>query len=223
MKNNINNTVIKEKSTTNRIEITGTVLLSIASLAVAWCSYQSTLWNGKQVFTLAESNLNYRRAQEKLTMMAQQQEIDAAVTINFLEAVLDKRQNRIDYYKRRTRPELAAVLSTWLSMDPLRNDEAPAHPLMMEEYKLLSGSMRAAADSTRNRADLLWKEAQYYNKISDKYILHTVIFSLIMFLVAVATKVSNAKVAVASILFAGAIFLISILLLFFSMPIAQVS
>jgi hypothetical protein len=221
MKNNI--AVLKEKNKTNAIEITGTVLLSIASLAVAWCSYQSNLWNGKQVFTLAESNLNHRRAQEKLSTLGQQQEIDAAVTINFLEAVLDKRPNRIDYYKRRARPELAAVLATWLSMDPLHNDLAPAHPLIMEEYKMLSGSEKAAIDSIRQKADLLWKEAQNNNKISDSYILYTVIFTMIMFLQALSTKFTHPKVAIACMLFAGMAFLIASILLFVNMPLAYVS
>jgi hypothetical protein len=220
MKNNI---AVIEKTKKNTIEITGTVLLSFASLAVAWCSYQSTIWNGKQVFTLAESNLHYRRAQEKLTTLRQQQEIDAAITINFMDAVLDNRQNRIDYFKRRARPELAAVLSTWLSMNPLHNELAPAHPLMMEDYKSLSASTRAAYDSVSRHADALWKKAQYFNKLSDNYILYTVIFSLTMFLGALATKFSNTKVVIAGMLFAGTIFLVSILLLFISMPVAQVS
>ena len=221
MKNNI--AVIKEKDKSNAIEITGTVFLSIASLAVAWCSYQSNLWNGKQVFTLAESNLNHRRAQERSGMLSKQQEIDAAVTINFLEAVLDQRPNRVEYYKRRTRPELAAVLSTWLSMDPLRNDLAPAHPLMMNEYKMLSDSAQSAVDSLRQKADLLWKEAQINNNISDNYILYTVLFSLIMFLEALATKFTHPKVAFAGMLFAGMAFLITIILLFVNMPRAYVS
>lgn len=223
MKNNINNIAVQEKRKTARIEITGTVMLSIASLAVAWCSYQSNLWNGQQVFTLAESNLYYKRAQEKLSMLAQQQEIDASVTINFMEAVLDKRQNRIDYYLRRARPEMATVLKTWLSMDPLHNNQAPAHPLLMEEYTLLAGSMRAAADSANHQADFLWKEAQHYNKISDNYILYTVLFSLVMFLNALATKFTHTKVALASTLFAGVVFLISMLLLIVSMPMANIS
>jgi hypothetical protein len=221
MKNSINNSVIPEKNKTKTIEIISTILLSIASLGVAWCSYQSTLWNGKQVFKLAESNLYYRHARDKLSALGQQQEIDAAVTINFLEAVLDKRQNRIDYYKRRARPELAAVLSAWLSTDPLYNDQAPAHPLIMEEYKMLAASAQAAADSANQKADFLWKEAEYNNKISDHYILYTVIFSMVMFLGALATKLTHPKVTFAGILFAGAIFLISVILLFFSMPIAK--
>jgi len=221
MKNNT--TVIREQKRINRIEITGTVLLSIASLAVAWCSYQSNLWNGKQVFTLAESNLLYKHAQEKSAMLAQHQEIDAAVTINFMEAVLDNRPNRVDYYLRRARPEMAAVLNTWLSMDPLHNDQAPAHPLMMEEYKLLGGSMRAAVDSVNQQADLLWKQAQRFNKISDSYILYTVIFSLIMFFAALATKLTNEKIVITGLVFAVALCLASLLLLFFSMPLANIS
>ena len=211
------------KDHTKTLEIIGTVLLSVASLAVAWCSYQSGLWNGKQNFRLAESNLYYKRAQEKLSEASRQQQIDIAVTINFLEAVLDKRQNRIQYYLKRGRPGLAPVLTAWLSLDPLHNDNAPAHPLLMNEYKKLITVSMAASDSATSNAARLWQEAQHDNSVSDFYTLYTVIFSLVMFLVAISTKLTHIRIAYSCVVFACGIFVAALTLLLLTTPIAEIS
>ena len=213
--------VVKDR--TWALEIIGTVILSVASLAVAWCSYQSTLWNGKQVFKLAESNAYRRQALEKLFIVWQQQEIDAVVTLNFLEAVVEKRQTLIDYYRRRGTSELTKILNTWLLMDPVHNDQAPAHPLLMKEYKKLVTLSMAAADSASSKAARSWDEAQRLNTISDHYILYTVIFSLVMVLCAVATKLTRLKIAFISMLITGSIFLMALMLLFILMPVARLS
>jgi hypothetical protein len=212
-----------ERDNTWTLEIIATVILSIASLAVAWCTYQSTLWNGKQVFCLAQSNGYYRESLEKLFIVWQQQQIDAVVTLNFLDAVLEKKNTQIDYYRRRGSSELTKILNTWLLMDPVHNDSAPAHPLLMEEYKKMISRSRAAADSATAKGERLWDEAQRYNSISDKYILYTVIFSLVMLLCAVATKLSRLRIALMCMLITGALFFIALVLLFILMPVANVS
>ncbi len=213
--------VVKDK--TWALEIIGTVILSVASLAVAWCTYQSTLWNGKQVFKLAESNAYYRQALEKIFIVWQQQEIDAVVTLNFLEAVLEKKQTLIDYYGKRGTSELTKILKTWQLMDPVHNDKAPAHPLLMKEYKQLVRSSMAGADSATSHAMQSWDEAQRLNTISDHYILYTVIFSLVMVLCAVATKLTRLRIAFVSMLITGSLFLIALMLLFILMPVAGIS
>lgn len=212
-----------EKDNTWHLEIIGTVILSIASLAVAWCTYQSTIWNGKQVFCLAKSNTYYRQSLEEMFKAWQQQQIDAVVTLNFLEAVLEQRHMQVDYYRNRSRPELRNIFNAWLMTNPVHNNSAPAHPLLMEEYKMMIRSSRAAADSTRAKGDRLWDQAQQYNSISDRYILYTVIFSLVMLLCAVATKLTRLRIAFMSMLVTGTIFFIALMLLLILMPIANIS
>ncbi len=203
-----------------KLEIIGTMLLSVASVAVAWCSYQSTLWNGEQVFRLAESNLYYRRSQAELMKVSQQQVVDAAITINFMEAVVEKRRTRVNYYHdRKDQSQLLTILDKWLTMNPLQNDKAPVTPLQMGEYKHLIKSSLAPSDSSNTTAEGLWKESEYNNSVSDKYILCTVIFSIVMFLAAMATKLSNMRLAFGFMMFAYTIFFTALVLLLLLMPI----
>lgn len=205
-----------------RLEIIGTVLLSIASLVVAWCTYQSTLWNGEQDFRMAEANICYRRANEFTVLAAQQREIDASITLSFVEAVIDKKQDRIDYYLKRSDSELARVLSNWLSTNPLQNNISPANPLNMPAYQRLMQVSKNSSDSAMRKAEELWQEAKRNNTISDQYTLFTVIFSLVVFLCAVGTKLTKIKVAYACLIFASSIFLLTLILLLVTMPVARI-
>jgi hypothetical protein len=60
MEGNIENSTLtneqKADRSRNRLEINNTIILSIATLAITWCSYQTNLWNGIQTFNLAQSN-----------------------------------------------------------------------------------------------------------------------------------------------------------------------
>lgn len=206
-----------------RLEIIGTVLLSIASLVVAWCTYQSTLWNGEQDFRMAEANIYYRRANEFTVLAAQQREIDASITLSFMDAVIEKRQDKINYFLKRSNAQLSSVLSEWLNTKPLQNSNAPAHPLEMNTYKRLMQASKNSSDSAMRKAESLWQEAKRNNTYSDSYTLFTVIFSLVVFLCAVGTKLTRIKIAYSSLIFAGSVFLITLILLIVTMPVAQIN
>ena len=107
-----------EKRIRNRVEILGTIVLSVASLAITWCSYQSSLWNGIQTISLIEANTYDMQALEKTTFLEQQQEIDATAVMNFANAVIDRNQDRIKFYLDHGRPEMSKIFSDWLKTDP---------------------------------------------------------------------------------------------------------
>jgi len=223
MVSNTNTQNTQEIDHRTRLEIIGTVLLSIASLVVAWCTYQSTLWNGEQDFRMAEANICYRRANEFTVLAAQQREIDASITLSFVEAVIDKRQDRINYYLKRGDPQLASILSNWLGTNPLQNTSSPANPLHMEAYQRMMQASKNSSDSAMRKAEELWQEAKQDNTFSDSYTLFTVIFSLVVFLCAVGTKLTKIKVAYACLIFASSIFLITLILLIVTMPVARIN
>src|SRR5690242_9427060 len=88
---------IKQDRRRNRLEIYNTVILGIATLGVAWCSYQSSLWNGIQTFKLADSNKFNRLAQQKTLQAGQSFQLDEAVASDFLVGVLENKQDRVQF------------------------------------------------------------------------------------------------------------------------------
>ncbi len=192
-----------EKSTTpeddlkkrHRMEINSTILLSVAALAITWCSYQNTLWSGIQSFRLASASTNSRAALQQTLVTGQHQAVDAAVIVTFMNAVVDKDKDKVDFYLQRARPHMRGVLTEWLATDPLNNAKAPPHPLLMPTYTKSISNAYDSIIALKNRADQFWKEAEAANRNSDRYVLLTVILSIVMFLGAVAPKLVYLKLA----------------------------
>ena len=177
------------------MEVNCTIILSMAALAITWCSYQSTLWNGEQAFRLAAASTQSRSALQQTLVTGQHQAVDAAVIVNFMNAVVDDNKERVNFYLQHARPEMRSILSGWLAMDPLHNNSAPPHPLLMPAYRNSIESAFDSVESYKNKADLLWKEAQVANTNGDRYVLLTVLLSIVMFLGAIAPKLEYLKLA----------------------------
>ena len=206
--------------TKNRFEIYNTLILSIATLFVTWCSYQSTLWGGIQTFKLEESNLANRHAQEKSLMTVQMQTMDESVIVAFAQDVVEKKQYKIDFYIQRLRPGLSNVLKAWLATNPIENPSAPAHPMMMKEYKALYDKDMVEVNRLSKQGDLLWSQAEQANTYSDRYSLFTVVFSMIMFLGAITTKLTRLLLSFILIVGSGIICIVLLFILFLYMPLA---
>src|SRR5215831_3933478 len=88
---------MKSERRANRIEIYNTIILAIATLAVAWCSYQGTLWNGIQTFKLADSNKFNRLALQQTLRTGQSFQLDEAILSDFVQAVLEKKEDKVQF------------------------------------------------------------------------------------------------------------------------------
>jgi hypothetical protein len=211
----------KESRLRNRIEINNTLILSIAALSMTWCTYQSTLWNGIQTFKLESANLAYRDAQEKTLMAMQHRLMDETVVINFMNAVLANDTTRTAFYMQRVRPELSVILSGWFDQDPLHNKKAALHPGAMKEYQAFLKHDLVEAEAIKTKAAAYWGQADQANKNADNYVLFTVVFSMIMFIGAIATKMTHLKLTFTLIVVSGLICIGILLALFLIMPLAK--
>jgi hypothetical protein len=225
MANNTHNTdkatdADKEARIRSKLEVNNTLILSIAALAITWCSYQGTLWDGIQDFKLADCNKFSRLAQQKVIAVNQNRTIDEAIITSFVDAVIEKKQGRVDYILHGIRPELSTIMSAWLKLEPGKNPAAPLHPMAMPEYLALTDKGLEESRQLDNKADLYWNQAQTANTNSDNYSLLTVIFSMIMFIGAITTKLSHIRLSFTLIVVSGFICIAILALLFFYMPLA---
>jgi hypothetical protein len=205
----------------DRLEVYNTIILAIATLAVAWCSYQASLWSGLQTFRLAESNKYSRLAQQKLIQSGQGKAMDEAVIINFIQAVFDNDRRKIDYIIKGVRPELANILSHWLQSHPLETASAPRHPMVMPEYEELMGKRMEESGKMSLKAEEAFKAAQAANMSGDRYSLLTVLLSMVMFLGAITTKLVRTNVRLMLTIVAAIICIGVLIVVFFYMPVAH--
>lgn len=205
----------------NRLEINNTLILSIATLAITWCSYQSNLWNGIQIFNLAQSNKFSRNAQQQALQAGQRRQMDEAIIINFFDDAFYKKEDKIKYILRGVRPELSKIMSDWRELLPFDNPSAPFHPMAMPGYKKLVEKDIAESGELLAKADTAFEKATRANTISDRYSLLTVIFSMVMFLAAIGAKITRIRLSFTLIVVSGLVCICVLILLFLYMPIAS--
>ena len=204
-----------------RLDIYNTVILSIATVAITWCTFQSAQWNGIQDFKLAEANIINRKAQQKSLLSGQQRLWDEQVMISFMHSVLDGRRQIADYYLKHVRPEMANVFSDWMMTRPLDDSNLDITPLNLDGYKQMVDREKREESELVSQSDRIYAEARHANSNSDNYALFTVMFSMILFMGGVATKVSGGGISLSLIVISAVICVIILLVLFFSMPVAH--
>jgi hypothetical protein len=189
-----------------RFEIWSAVLMSLATVATAWCAYQSAEWGGEQSFMLGESTRAGREAALQQSLAMQRRSLDAALFMEWTGAIATDNQPLEDFYRERFRPGMRVAIDAWLATDPFRNPDAPPHPFLMPEYRVEQDSIGAAEQT---RSDESWRLAREYDETADRYVLLTVVFASVLFFAGISEKfdhygVRKAVLLMGTLLFAGA-------------------
>jgi hypothetical protein len=169
---------VKKEQRKRWVEIACAVLLSLATMASAWCAYQSTLWNGVQIFRLAAANKAGRESAKSNLAALQTRAFDAAMLINYLQAQTQGNQRLEKVLYDRFRPEMKKGVEAWLKTDPFNDPAAPPSPFKMAEY------VQKELQEAKHFDDLSAQEhaaAQEANEASDTYVLLTVVFTSVLF------------------------------------------
>jgi hypothetical protein len=160
-------------------EVIAAVLLGFATLASAWSGYQSSLWGGIQDFRIAEAHISGREGGEKAVFANQLRGIDVVLFERYVSALSENNQQLAQFLFQRFRPEFKVAAEAWLATKPLKNSSAPRTPFVMKEYSLAA---EKEAQKLRQNEEKKFAEARKANEISDKYLLLTVLFSVVLFL-----------------------------------------
>jgi hypothetical protein len=148
------------------------VVLSLATIAAAWCTYQSVRWSGIQDFRLNAADQSERQAARFEVQADQYRTIDAALFVQYVTARTRGETALAQQFRERFRPEARGALEAWLATDPFTNPEASPTPFVMPEYHLAS----------RQKAEALRQNAE------QNYVLLTVLFTSVLFFTGICTK-----------------------------------
>jgi hypothetical protein len=168
-----------------RFEIWAATLMSLATVATAWCAYQSAEWGGEQSFMLGESMRAGRAASLQESLAMQRMSLDASLFMEWIGAVATENEPLQNFYLERFRPGMRVAVDAWLASDPRNNPDAPPHPFVLPEYQLAEDSIAAAEAA---RAEDTWKTARVYDERADRYVLLTVVFASVLFFAGISEK-----------------------------------
>lgn len=185
------------------MEIVAAALISTATVATAWCAYQSAEWGGEQAFLLGEYNRAGRESALYESLASQKRGLDVAIFMEWVGGLATDNERLSEFYAERFPPNLAVAVDAWLATEPRTNPDAPAHPFAMEEYSVPEDSVVARAGS---EARAKWSEARRADENGDRYVLLTVIFASVLFFGGIEQKFSDPRVRVAFLIMGSALF-----------------
>lgn len=188
-------------------ELGAVVLLSLATVGSAWCSYEAARWGGIQLFQLNAADKADRTAERYDLQSNQGRVVDAALFVQWVAAKKRGEDALAKYLRQRFRPEAAKAMDAWLATRPETNPQAPKTPFAMKAYQLTGV---AQAEALRKKADSSRNSARASNGHSDNYVLVTVIFAMVLFFTGICTKLPSLRMRRATLVIGLLMFAIGV-------------
>ena len=166
-------------------EAVALVLLSLATVGTAWCSFQAAAWSGvSQRFTNL-SAASSRTAAANQLQFQQLALLDVMMFSHYINARAGSNEALARFYSERFRGEAKTAFEAWMATLPFENANAPAHPFVTNFYqpRLLAEARQAETDSQRS-----WQQAGEAGRTSRSYVLITVLLASALFCGGTASK-----------------------------------
>ncbi|MBO9539937.1 hypothetical protein J7643_05010 [bacterium] len=162
--------------------------LALATALSAWCAYQSNLWSGDMINHYSAAGQTRAKA-SLLSVQAQQiQASDVGVFVHYAAAISEGNHDLATFLYHRFRPEMRHAVDAWNATKPLVNPNAPATPFGMPAYSIAQSKESARLNAL---ADQQVQEAQRANRISDRFVLLTVFFAMVLFFAGIAPRFAS--------------------------------
>ena len=187
-------------------EIISAFLLSFATVASAWCAYQSSRWSGVQTITFFEANNARSESIRKSNEALQLATIDVGMFTEYVVAYTEDYQQMMDIIMQRFRPELKPAVEAWLTTDPFNNPDAPPSPFAMGEYISIS---QLESEQLLTISERKFQEAKQANQTSDNYVMLTVMFASVLFFCGISTNFESFPIRATLIFIAAIVYVIA--------------
>jgi hypothetical protein len=189
------------------VEIVSAILISLATVASAWCAYQSALWGGEEAISYNAASAARTESVRYSNQALQLATIDVTMFTEFAAAYSNEDEFLFDFLYERFRPEMKTAVDAWIASQPLINPDAPTSPFAMAEYQ---SEAQDEADRLLEEVDWHLEEARRNDARADNYILLTVIFASVLFFGGMSTEFKSLKIRVGLVAFASLTFLITL-------------
>ncbi len=199
-----------------QLELTSSIIISLATISSTWCVFQSSRWTGIQAIDAMKANQASRTADTMEIQSLQERQIDVAIFLRYLDALRVNDKKSILFFDKRMPPRLRVAVEAWSKQHPLKNPTTPLTPFFMPEYQVAEDQKRI---DSLNSAQELFQEVRTSNRNSDMYVLLTVIFTSVLFFCGTAPKANPAPIQ-KLLMMLGSIFFLGALVTLILLPIA---
>jgi hypothetical protein len=180
------------------------ILMAVATLSSAWCSYQSSQWGGQSSGFAAEADALQRTAFGQYLASQQIETVQIEAFMEAMNAQLRGDEKTARFYTDRFGGNLKPAYEKWLALKPLENPAAPPHPFTPELY--VPAFHQEIADA-RAEAARLAAQSKATGEKAEGYLSNTVLLAMVLFFAGTASKFDQRHVRQSSLAFAIALFL----------------
>ena len=189
------------------LEFAAAVLLGLAGVAAAWCTYQAAEWDGNQSFEYTTaSGLNVRSARASAEANALRA-VDLAVFTSWVDAYAQGDSLREAFYRERFRPEFRPAFDVWVESRPLLNPDAAPSPFALSEYRLAAED---EAQELQSSAEAALERGELANFYSDRFVLNAALMAVVLFLTGIAQHFKVPGIQRGLLVVAGGVFLLAV-------------
>jgi hypothetical protein len=170
------------------VEIIEVAVLAFVAIATAWSGLQAARWDSRQSLDYGEASRLRFEADAASTLGGQEVSADSAGFNVWLQAQIAGNTRLMDEISRRFTPDYGKAFEAWLKTDPFNNPNAPPGPGYMPGYV---NPQMAKAKVLNEQASKRFDAGTEASETGDKYVRNTVLFASVLFLVAMAQRITG--------------------------------
>jgi hypothetical protein len=198
----------REQAKRKWIEPVTALIMALATVGTAWCSYESASWTRRSNRLMNEFNSLERQAGILSVQGMQAASIHVAMFMQLLAAKQAGNEKLVTFYAERFPPDARKAYDAWVAQKPFENPKADPHPFVPNLYQ-----MRGTEETVKANADALAKvqQAQNAGSLSGQYLANTVLFATVLFFANAAGKFEQVRVRIVSFVFALSVFIFAVM------------
>ena len=189
------------------VEPVAALLMALATLSTAWCSFQSAAWTRKSNRLMNQFNALERKAGVLTVQGMQQATIHTGMFMQALAAHEAGNDKLVNFYVERFPADLRKAYDAWLAQKPFENPNADRHPFVSRLYETPGTHEAAEATAKAARSQ---QQAGAAGSVSGQYLANTVLFAAVLFFANAAARFEQRRVRVVAFGFAVAVFLFAV-------------
>jgi hypothetical protein len=176
-------------------EVIEVLILAIAAIATAWSGFEASRWDGRQSLLYGQSTTQRFMASEASTRGGQELVADSAMFTGWLQARAAGNTELEAVFVARFTPDYREAFDEWLKTNPFNNPSAPPGPAYMPTYE---NPELGKAEQLNSDAEVKFEDGTKAGETAERYVRLTVLFALVLFLVAAGQRFRQRPVRIAA-------------------------
>lgn len=193
------------------LETWSAVLLSVTVILTAWSGFEASKWGGAMSIAFSQASSARIQANRAAGEATGARQVDLSIYALWVQMKAAGNEPAATYVRERFTDRFRVAFDDWVAQGGIRDpDHAPKSPFALPTYVVPGAREQVALDA---RADVKFEEALRNNQRGDNYTILSVLFAVVLFSSAMATRFANRRLEYGMLTFASAAFAVGVIFL----------